>query len=371
MAEDHASIYSGLKALHHPDSMAAAIDGGPVPVVHVNIDLTNLCDHACPWCMYAGGAWDLGGQSREFGVSDSLSVERVLALPDEMARSGVKAVEITGGGEPTIHAAFPAFVDALVERGIEVGVVSNGQAWKPRTIEALARATWVRVSLSSLREPGHRELRRPKGKGYKGSVARVLDNIAALTATDGPADRRIGIGFTITDNNYDELPDLAVAAGEARVDNLRVTYTWVDDDALRYEGLDVRIQAAAQCMKAEAASRGVDVFGPGSWRGYQTSAKRYAKCAYALFVCNVTADGRVWPCCVMRHVPGWAYGSIHDAPLDEILLGAVRDKAVRSIDVRGCLPCIWDPKNEAMEAFVFGDATLPELPAAPPHVGFV
>lgn len=365
------NVYSAVKALHWPEAVRAAVEGGPVPVVHVNIDLTNVCDHACGFCMYAGGAWDLGGQHREFGVADSLPTERVLALVPELLRARVGAVEITGGGEPTIHAAFPAFVHALADAGIGVGVVSNGQAWKDRTVEALARATWVRVSMSSLDEARHRAIRQPKAKGEAGSAARVLANVQRLCRLPGPADRRVGIGYTITADNHEELPALAEAAAQAGADNLRVTYTWVDDDEAAYGGIDVRIQASVAAMRARAAEVGMEVFGPGIWRGYQTGTKRYDRCAYALFVCNITADGRVWPCCVQRHVPGWSYGSIHEAPLDEILASQIRDRFVRGIDVARCLPCIWDPKNEALEPFVFGGRTVPEGLAQPPHLAFV
>lgn len=325
------------------------------------------------WCMWASGAWDLGGQHRAYEKNTSFTSERLLALVEEFQACGVKGVEITGGGEPTIHHAFPAFVHALVDAGIKVGVISNGQGWKPDTIAALARCTFLRVSMSSLNEDVHRKIRNPKAKGWKGSAARVLVNVARVAALPGPADRRIGIGVTIEAANWEELPEFPFAVREAGADNLRLTYVWVDNDAEVYGPIEAGIQEAVVRTRAEAARHGIEVFGPNEWREYQIAGNAsFDKCSYGLFVCNITADGRLWPCCIQRWVDGWSYGNVMEQRFDEIMLSRERNDFVRSIDVKKCMPCIFFDKNRDLQPYAYeGKTPSLDLGPSPPHAEFV
>jgi hypothetical protein len=61
---------------------------------------------------------------------------------------GVQAVCIAGGGEPLTNPHVGAFIDRLVNNGIEVGVVTNG-ILIDRLIEPRSKCTWVGVSIDA------------------------------------------------------------------------------------------------------------------------------------------------------------------------------------------------------------------------------
>ena len=66
----------------------------------------------------------------------------------EGGRYGVRAVCVAGGGEPLLNSETGSFIDNLIDRGIEVGVVTNGR-YVDNFIESLSRCHWVSVSVDS------------------------------------------------------------------------------------------------------------------------------------------------------------------------------------------------------------------------------
>lgn len=362
-------VYSGLKVLHFPQAIMDARLGVALPTLHLNVDLTNVCDHACGFCMWQV-AFDLGGVHREVGLKDMIPRARIEPLIDEIVRAGVRGVEITGGGEPTVHPDFDRFATGLLDAGLRVGVITNG-TFLHKHLEVLARAAFVRVSLSSLREDVHRLIRQPKTKHRVAETLAALRDLCLTPA--GDAERQISVGFTIQEENYTEVYDLCSTAKALGCQNVRLTMTWVDDAATRYAAIWPQVAAQAARARADLVGDGFAIYGPEEWQSYQANDREpYDKCAYSHFVANLTADGKVWPCCIVRHQAGWAMGSIHEEGLDSILLGARRAKFVREINPStDCPPCIWRPKNIAMRALLDGNAVPPTPDPPLPHAEFI
>ncbi|HEX68221.1 MAG TPA: radical SAM protein [bacterium] len=123
--------------------------GKPIPQpVLVTVDPINACDLRCVWC------------NSEFVIDKrkgrKLSTEMLLKIADFLSRwqgspeweKGVEAVCIAGGGEPLLHEGVGKFIEALREKGIEAGVVTNGTMIH-RFIPQLSECTWVGVSVDA------------------------------------------------------------------------------------------------------------------------------------------------------------------------------------------------------------------------------
>jgi MoaA/NifB/PqqE/SkfB family radical SAM enzyme len=63
---------------------------------------------------------------------------------------GVKAVEITGGGDPTCYGKINELIDLCFCQIGKVGIITNGVALDKISRENLNRLTWLRISLNSL-----------------------------------------------------------------------------------------------------------------------------------------------------------------------------------------------------------------------------
>lgn len=147
--------------------------GAPIPQpVLVTVDPINACNLSCAWCN-SGNI--LGKRHNRIRTHVLLEIADALSKWQGSPQwpKGVETVCIAGGGEPLLHDGIGRFIEACVDRGIEVGVVTNGTRID-RFLEPLSMCTWVGVSVDA----GTPEtFRRLKGKD---AYEKICANIESL-----------------------------------------------------------------------------------------------------------------------------------------------------------------------------------------------
>lgn len=168
--------------------------------ISIDLHLTNACNLCCEWCTDK----DL----RKLGVGATLKYEKVIALLDEFAAAGT-GITLEGGGEPTLHPQFPEIVRYAYEKGIALGLITNGT----RDIsDSIHRFKWVRVSLDSCNAGQYKQ---EKGKDL---FEQVLENLRKFSEARNPEKTFLGVGYVITKRNMDGLENLIGRLDEAGVD---------------------------------------------------------------------------------------------------------------------------------------------------------
>ena len=81
----------------------------------VEIAPTSYCNANCPWCFFKG-----------ISVCKRIKDKVMLRVIREMHDFGVKAINWTGGGEPTLHPQFELFVCLAAGLGMKQGLFTNG-----------------------------------------------------------------------------------------------------------------------------------------------------------------------------------------------------------------------------------------------------
>lgn len=157
---------TGHKFFAHTEAMANLRNGKGQPVV-THVMLTDVCQHTCAFC------------SVQARAGDSLPFDDVMAYIDILRKYGLKAVILSGGGNPILYKCkktgknFNDVVNAIHERGLEIGLITNGMplaqfttdgpipfgwpsirmSWKGIRPETLDKLTWIRLSLAGLDHP--------------------------------------------------------------------------------------------------------------------------------------------------------------------------------------------------------------------------
>src|SRR5574343_183849 len=92
--------YSPLKIIHHRKWLETVREGKQPAPIFVQIIPTNRCNQHCNHCAYR-----LPGYSSNqlFNPRSEMSIEKILETIRDCKEMGVKAIELTGGGEPTLH----------------------------------------------------------------------------------------------------------------------------------------------------------------------------------------------------------------------------------------------------------------------------
>jgi len=126
------------KLFKHLDKLKNIQEGKPGSPVMIHMSLTNRCNLECTYCCY--GLRDL---SQELGFDKAESAIKQFGL------LGTKGLELTGGGDPSMYKRLDDVVQAGVDNGMDVGLITNGIKLD-RFGDFYKNLQWMRVSLHGL-----------------------------------------------------------------------------------------------------------------------------------------------------------------------------------------------------------------------------
>lgn len=128
------------KFVHHLDHIKNIISGKCVAPIHISVWPTIKCQFNCSYCCCRNVS-DNEGEINIFDFKNAVDV---------FARYGTKAIEFSGGGEPTLWEHFNDGVQHVYEQGIKLSLITNGVTLKDIPRDILKMFSWIRVSLQSL-----------------------------------------------------------------------------------------------------------------------------------------------------------------------------------------------------------------------------
>lgn len=112
---------------------------GKIPCYHAQMILTNKCNLNCSFC-----------SCRDDDRKTEMPFDDALHTVFSLKRLGMKAMTITGGGEPLLYPKINEFISFVGSSNTEIGLVTNGIClYKLNTFKEL---TWCRVSFSDERK---------------------------------------------------------------------------------------------------------------------------------------------------------------------------------------------------------------------------
>lgn len=131
------------RILRFREDFAVMKAGGVTRPVMATVYPSYGCNFSCPGCHY--NVWN--EQGWQF-----VPVEPLLRRLEEAQSEGLRAVVLSGGGEPLFHKQIEAIVDGVLGLGLKLGVITNGTALlRPAGARLrdrlLAEADFVRVSI--------------------------------------------------------------------------------------------------------------------------------------------------------------------------------------------------------------------------------
>ena len=129
---------TGAKYARHWPMIAALRNGVGMPP-SLQVSPTNRCNLRCVFCSVDERdlklEWDLAD------LCDAITTMHAL---------GVRTVEFSGGGDPTVYPHLPNLVKACQAMGLQLGMITNGILLKELPRETLEAFTWIRVSMVTL-----------------------------------------------------------------------------------------------------------------------------------------------------------------------------------------------------------------------------
>lgn len=325
--------YSPLKAMKYPDRLEAIKTGVPKGPVHVQIILSDLCNQNCHFCAYRDPSYtssQLFHVDGNYNPNRKLPFEKVLEILDDCAEMGVKAIQLTGGGEPTIHPQFAGVVQAIKDRGMKWALVTNGV--KPQD---LSGASWVRVSLDAAQASTYASIRRVPEWHF----AKACETVSKW---------RTGVGFVVTPENWKQVYEGAKLAKDLGATNIRIGAQFSEQGHDLFFG--IRKEAAALCKEAEKlASPGFEVINRFAEKMGDLAQGNpdYQRCGYQYFTTYIGADQNLYRCCVYAYNPHGKIASIEGRRFKDVWM-EIAHPGFKSFDAKKCQRCQFNTINKAI-----------------------
>ncbi|MDE6999909.1 MAG: radical SAM protein, partial [Lachnospiraceae bacterium] len=133
---EKASPYSNLKIFVHLEEVNKVKCGERIAPIYVRIKPTNRCNQNCNYCHYKNPYLELD----QYHPADEIDREKMLEMIHDFKDIGVKAVTFSGGGEPLLYPYIEEAMEAVLDAGIDLSVITNGSLLTSRKAELLTRA---------------------------------------------------------------------------------------------------------------------------------------------------------------------------------------------------------------------------------------
>ena len=328
------SRYSTLKAFRFQDRLAGIESGTARAPVHVQIILSDLCNQACHFCAYRDPSYtssQLFHIDGDYNPKRYLPFDKLIEVLDDCKAMGVRAIQYTGGGEPTVYPRFQDAVDAATDRGLQWALVTNGVLSKGRDFST---AAWIRVSLDAATPATYSRIRRvPEDHFHK--ACQTIRRYGC------------GVGFVVTPENWGEIVEATALARSLGASNIRIGAQFSSEDESLFDGF--RSQASALAREAESLSEpGFEVVNRFDEKlaELEDGNPDYDRCRYQYFTTYIGADQNLYRCCVYAYNPHGFIGSIKERRFRDVWPEAHASFA--SFSARACERCQFQSINRSI-----------------------
>lgn len=278
---------------------------GPLGPIMVDLHPTLACQNRCYFCVSAN-THVAGVERPAFDRKHSLDWEVLKKVIEEMNWMDVKAIQLTGGGEPTL---YPHFGDLLEEihphRTVHmhpcpnVGLITNGVIAGEYAEDIIGACDWVRISLDA---SNRRMYERIKSADH---FDEVIQSLSRLLNVRGERKRpRIGVAYIITPESLLGIGEVSRLMNELRPDYLQFK------DVLN-RGLEFTPEYKAGII-GEMRKASEECAIPTFYTAHEKDSDLgFSYCDMLKYLAVIGADGNVYGCCHREYLPESSYGSLY------------------------------------------------------------
>ena len=347
------------KFVYYSNEISKFRKGENVNPRRVQIDPVAFCNHDCQFCTYRYTRDE--DMNALFNLKDMIPYPKFVELLDDFFVLGVRAIELTGGGEPSLHPQFVSILKELNARSFQIGLITNG-AWKSRDfmaiVDELKYARWVRFSLDAATYNTHKITHSSRD----GDFEMALKAIKYMSKTSSTT----GVSFIVQKQNLHEIEDAVQLSESLGADYIRlggVVFEGekIDDIELDLDQHNMVLELIPQ-MKRKYNIKIVDNFSTRSCVDFATYLPG-EKCYYAHLGTTIGADLKLYPCCIWKYRPAGVISDLNKVSFVESWQSGAVSKFFENFDIsEQCNRCYLKDKNDFIHSLVSKDLT---------HVDFV
>lgn len=344
---EKASPYSNLKIFAHAQALNDIGDGKRLAPIYVRIKPTNFCNHKCYYCSYADNALGLRDSVNR---QDQIPWEKMQEIIADMEDMGVKAVTFSGGGEPLVYPYIVESMQKILDAGIDLSIITNGQMLNGERAEVLTKAKWVRISFDSANAKTYAKVRQIPLTAFD-EVCKNIHNFAGIKSCGC----ELGINFVINHENADQVYDMAKMVKELGVNHIKYTARVTKDLFQYHEPFKQNAIDQIHRAKDELETDGFRVINKyeSDFDSVLVFRRDYDKCYVNRIFTVIAADSKVYFCHDKAYVKEGVVGDLAKQSFKNLWFSDEIVKRYREFDPqKECNHhCVYDDRNELLNAF--------------------
>lgn len=344
---EKATPYSNLKIFAHAQALNDISEGKRIAPIYVRVKPTNYCNHRCYYCSYADNELGLRDSVNR---QDQISWEKMQEIISDMAEMGVKAVTFSGGGEPLVYPYIVEAMQRILDAGIDLSIITNGQLLKDERAQVLAKAKWVRISFDSANAETYAKVRQLPLHAFD----EVCDNIRRFSEIKRD-DCELGVNFVINHENADQVYDMAQLVKGLGVNHIKYTARVTKDLFEYHEPFKEKVIEQIHRAKSELEEEGFRVIN--KYEGDFDSALVFHRCYDKCYINNIftviAADSKVYFCHDKAYVKEGVVGDLRDQSFKDLWFSEETIKRYQEFaPMKECNHhCVYDDRNELLNTF--------------------
>ncbi|MDD5012060.1 MAG: radical SAM protein [Candidatus Nanoarchaeia archaeon] len=336
-------LYSQYKLLKHLDRLIAWRDGEIVYPIAADFNLTNKCNNRCPLCV--------SSESRD---NTTVNFEDAKRIIQELKDVGTRSIYFAGGGDPTCHENLEEIIRLTKSKDMDVAVCTNGYKMSDGVIDAIVDCcSWMRISLDA---DGPEIYKRTHGMS-KDSFYRVIENMSKLAIKKREKNSEIVIGaaYLLGPETVSGIYNAAELCKKIGIDGIRFRpfFEWMNSEKFPEKEREIMLREFEFCNRLKSNNFSVSYPEDRLQAVVTKKIRHYDKCYVPHVITAISADLKLYPCCVLRNNPKYVLGDLKEKSFREIWESDERRKVHEKIDVNDCPnPCQYEKDNKIMHAVI-------------------
>jgi cyclic pyranopterin phosphate synthase len=318
------------KIYANADRAIQHVKTGYAPPVLIEVDPSNACNHACSFCLSSYIHFDKYKGTETFSRA-VMPRDMLMGLCEDFVDMGVRAVNWTGGGEPTLNKHLKDAIEYCGKNGIKQGMFTNGtllDKWDMFEV-MVDNMTWVRFSVDAGTAKTYNSVRKAKGKQNWDKMASNLRRLIDVNNQKGKK-IDIGVGYVISPDTYHEIVDFAHFFKD--FDLAYCQYkpeVVIREDGGQQRELEFWTKKVNPLLE-EAKNILGDKFQANSYKfedlinDRSSYGRSYKKCLGSQISPCIGADGHVYVCTNHRGWKQYSYGCLYDGKTFKEIWGDLR-----------------------------------------------
>lgn len=326
---------SQAKMLFHLDKLKEYKETGDTTPILMEVNLSNSCPLNCIWCISAYS------HREEF-----IDTKHLLKFLKEYKEAGGKAVNFSGGGEPTTHPDFIKIIKETKKIGLNQGLMTCGVYPSEYNLAIEECCDWVRYSVDTVDKARYEKL---KGVDALNMVKRNLVMINKDKIN-------VGINANLPQENgcINELNSLIEYNKSLNKTYLQIRPVLPKYGLQRVEKNIMKFQI--EFLKLIDREANITI----SWDKFydllkDNNGQEYTKCRGHIFEPVLDANGDLCVCMYFLKDKRFVFGNIYKNTFNEIWHGDKRKKVKEmcdKIDLSKCQVCCKDNEINKFLAFL-------------------